>query len=65
MLGTSTNLTVDIIRESMTPFDEQYTRMYPFWGLGISCGTFVPDNTPTQMDLFDSAVKNVPGSVGA
>ena len=57
MLGTSTNLAVDIIREAMKLFDERYARMYPFRGLGISCGTLVPESVPVQMDLFGSAEK--------
>ena len=57
MLGTSTNLAVDIIREGMKLFDERYARMYPFRGLGISCGTLVPESVPIQMDLFGSAEK--------
>ena len=57
MLGSSTNLAVDIIREAMKLFDERYARMYPFRGLGISCGTLVPESVPVQMDLFGSAEK--------
>ena len=57
MLGTSTNLAMDIIREGMKLFDERYARMYPFRGLGISCGTLVPESVPVQMDLFGSAEK--------
>ena len=57
MLGSSTNLAVDIIREAMKLFDERYSRMYPFRGLGISCGTLVPESVPVQMDLFGSAEK--------
>lgn len=57
MLGTSTNLAVDIIREAMKLFDERYARMYPFRGLGISCGTLVPESVPVQMDLFGNAEK--------
>ena len=57
MLGTSTNLAADIIREAMKLFDERYARMYPFRGLGISCGTLVPESVPVQMDLFGSAEK--------
>ena len=57
MLGASTNLAVDIIREAMKLFDERYARMYPFRGLGISCGTLVPESVPVQMDLFGSAEK--------
>lgn len=57
MLGTSTNLAVDIIREAMKLFDERYARMYPFRGLGISCGTLVPESVPVQMDLFGYAEK--------
>ena len=57
MLGTSTNLAVDITREVMKLFDERYARMYPFRGLGISCGTLVPESVPVQMDLFGNAEK--------
>ncbi|MEA4929271.1 MAG: DNA polymerase IV [Candidatus Limiplasma sp.] len=57
MLGASTNLAVDIIREAMKLFDERYARMYPFRGLGISCGTLVPESVPVQMDLFGNADK--------
>ena len=57
MLGTSTNLAADIIREAMKLFDERYARMYPFRGLGVSCGTLVPESVPVQMDLFGSAEK--------
>lgn len=57
MLGSSTNLAVDIIREAMKLFDERYARMYPFRGLGISCGTLVPESAPVQMDLFGNAEK--------
>ena len=57
MLGASTNLAMDIIREGMKLFDERYARMYPFRGLGISCGTLVPESVPVQMDLFGSAEK--------
>ncbi len=52
MLPSATNLATDIIREGMKLFHERYDMLYPFRGLGISCGSLVPESMPLQMDLF-------------
>lgn len=57
MLPSATNLASDIIREGMKLFHERYDLLYPFRGLGVSCGTLVPDTVPLQMDLFGDMEK--------
>lgn len=59
MLHGSTNLALDITREAMKLFDERYANMYPFRGVGISCGTLTPDDAPMQLDLLGSTERKL------
>ena len=59
MLPSATNLASDNIREGMKLFHKRYDLLYPFRGLGVSCGTLMLDTVPLQINLFGDMEKKM------